>query len=190
MGHIATNDMQEDGMAAAMAGAVARDGKKISLNFRRVTGEVLAGINNATLGIDATQPAAAAGQMPETPEELRRDINKVKTFLNDRDFKMRMADKAERIEKLEKENEELDDQLEEIKKKFTLTGIFSRRKEIAQREEDMRMNNAELSVLKEEEGRMRKARDAATRRLEEMEEKLGVLEGRPPKPKKMRGFSL
>jgi septation ring formation regulator EzrA len=161
--------------------------QKISLNFRRVTGETIAGMGQATLGIVAAQPGAT---WQPTIAELKREINMTKTFLNDRDYKMQMVDKCERIEQLQKQGETLEDEIDEIKKKFTLGGIFSRRKQVAEREEEIKEISAELSVLKEEEQKMRKAHDAAFKRLEKMDEKLCDLEGRPPKPQRMEGFTL
>ncbi|MEZ0260921.1 MAG: hypothetical protein ACAH80_07915, partial [Alphaproteobacteria bacterium] len=147
------------------------------------------GMANATLGVAAVKPAPI-WEIPETVAELKQEINRAKAFLNDRDFKMSMVEKSEQVEQLQKQGEALEDEIEEIKKKFTLGGVFSRRKEIGEREKELKLINDELSVVQAEEQKMRKTHDAAFKRLEKMDEKLCALEGRtPPKPKN-KGFKL
>jgi len=166
--------------------------QKISLNFRRVTTATIAGMTDATLGAAATKPfnPGAIWEMPETPDELKQEINRTRAFLNDRDYNVRMVETYDAHEKLEIKGARVGEEIEEIKKKFSITGVFGRRKELAPREAEIRKINAETARLKAEHEKMCNARDVATKRLEQMGDKLDMLEGRPPKPKKLRSFQL
>lgn len=162
--------------------------KKISLNFGRV--KDVAGIAAATVGHAALKPYRpdAPWQMPGTPEELKREINRTQAFLNDRDYKMRMAEMSEAAEKMDREVDAMDAEVEELKKKFSFGILTGRGRAITRREEELKALEKERDSVREKEQKMRAVHAEARQRLEKMNDRLDTLEGRAPKPKK--GFTL